>query len=160
MSLRRNRNTEAKEVEKLREELDELKRSSRAADASDIGTPVAASDAMDKLSAVEQSAAHLGVNPDAWKPISFLNQAHYEQLIAANMLDDDLARRIEASARRPTHVLHLTLTRRHPCPCAGLPQRVQGVGLVLGLGCWLIMTAINSIFSTEARSGPHVGARP
>ena len=98
MSLRRNRNNEAKEVAKLREELDELKRSARAADGADIGAPDASAHELDKLSAVEQSAAHLGVNPDAWKPIAFLNQAHYEQLIAANMLDDDLARRIEVSA--------------------------------------------------------------
>ena len=97
MSLRRNRNKEATEVAKLREELEELKRSARTVDSADIGAPNSSSHEMDKLSPVEQSAAHLGVNPDAWKPIAFLNQAHYEQLIAANMLDDDLARRIEVS---------------------------------------------------------------
>ena len=50
----------------------------------------------DRLSTVEQSAASLGVNPTAWKPISFLNNGHYSQLVKANMLDDTLARRIEA----------------------------------------------------------------
>lgn len=50
----------------------------------------------EKLSAVEQSVASLGVAPDEWKPISFLNNGHYKQLRAANMLDDNLARRIEA----------------------------------------------------------------
>ena len=54
------------------------------------------SHAFDGLSPVEQSAASLGVSPESWKPIAFLNNAHYQQLISANMLDDDLARRIEA----------------------------------------------------------------
>ena len=50
----------------------------------------------EKLNGTEQSAASLGVNPEEWKPIAFMNQAHYEQLKAANMLDGTLARRIEA----------------------------------------------------------------
>lgn len=94
MSVRRNRGAPDTEVTKLREELDELKRSARAAD--EIASE--ASHEFDKMNATEQSAAQLGVNPEAWKPIAFLNQAHYEQLIAANMLDGDLARRIEARA--------------------------------------------------------------
>ena len=49
----------------------------------------------DKLNPVEQSAASLGVNPASWKPIAFLNNGHYNQLIQANMLDDTLAQRIE-----------------------------------------------------------------
>jgi hypothetical protein len=49
----------------------------------------------EKLSPIEQSAASLGVHPDSFKPIAFLNNAHYQQLINANLLDDDLARRIQ-----------------------------------------------------------------
>merc|ERR1712094_77562 len=30
----------------------------------------------DQLTATEQSAASLGVHPDAWKPIKFMNNAH------------------------------------------------------------------------------------
>jgi hypothetical protein len=36
------------------------------------------------------------VHPESWKPIGFLNNAHYETLIKSNALDNDLARRIEA----------------------------------------------------------------
>ena len=38
----------------------------------------------------------LGVQPDAVKPIGWLNEAHYENLKANNALDPTLARRIEA----------------------------------------------------------------
>ena len=31
-----------------------------------------------------------------WKPIGFMNNAHYDQLMKTNALDDNLARRIEA----------------------------------------------------------------
>lgn len=52
--------------------------------------------AFDGLSSVEQSAASLGVHPDSWKPIGFMNASHYDALLKQNMLDDTLARRIEA----------------------------------------------------------------
>ena len=54
------------------------------------------SEAFDSLSNVEQSAASLGVHPDSWKPIGFMNAAHYDTLLKSNALDDTLARRIEA----------------------------------------------------------------
>ena len=50
----------------------------------------------DALSETEKSAASIGVSPDAWKPIAFMNNAHYDTLMKNNALDDDLARRIEA----------------------------------------------------------------
>lgn len=52
--------------------------------------------AFDQLSQPEQAAGSLGVHPEAWKPIKFMNNKHYEQLIQSNCLDDNLARRIEA----------------------------------------------------------------
>ena len=85
------------EVAKLRTELEELKNSARVADAAAIAMNAnPGAHTFDALSPVEQSAASLGVSPDSWKPIQFLNNAHYQQLISSNMLDDDLARRIEA----------------------------------------------------------------
>ena len=48
------------------------------------------------LSPTEQAAASLGVQPDSVKPISWLNDAHYEQLKTTNALDPTLSRRIEA----------------------------------------------------------------
>lgn len=94
MSRRREPANNTKEVEKLRADLNDLKAQQRASESVALSSP--AGSELDKLSAVEQSVACLGVSPDSWKPIAFLNNAHYEQLISANMLDDDLARRIEA----------------------------------------------------------------
>ena len=48
------------------------------------------------LTPTEQAAASLGVQPDALKPIGWLNDAHHEQLKKGNVLDNTLARRIEA----------------------------------------------------------------
>ncbi len=93
--MSRRTNKAQTEVAKLRAELDELKSSARSAETADISAPATGSSEFDKLTPTEQSAASLGVNPADWKPISFLNNAHYQQLISANMLDDDLARRIE-----------------------------------------------------------------
>jgi hypothetical protein len=55
----------------------------------------AANTAFEDLSPVEKSAASLGVNPDALKPISWLNEGHHQALLRANALDGNLARRIE-----------------------------------------------------------------
>lgn len=54
------------------------------------------SEAFDSLAPVEQAAASLGVHPEAFRPIGWLNSAHHQQLLEANALDGDLARRIEA----------------------------------------------------------------
>lgn len=48
------------------------------------------------LTETEKSAASLGVNPESWQPISFLNDAHYETLLKTNAIDGDLAKRLEA----------------------------------------------------------------
>lgn len=95
MSARKKTSQAEKEVQRLRSELEDLKNSARAADVAEISAGATHSHEFDQLSPVEQSAASLGVNPASFKPISFLNNAHYAQLIKANMLDDNLARRIE-----------------------------------------------------------------
>ena len=98
MSLRA-KNKPNPEVARLRAELDDMKRAASEADQVDISAGVADSTnahEFDKLSRVEQSAASLGVAPNSFRPISFLNEGHYKQLISANLLDDNLARRIEA----------------------------------------------------------------
>jgi hypothetical protein len=48
------------------------------------------------LTSTEQSAASLGVSPDAWKPIGFMNKQHFQTLIEQNALGDTLTRRIKA----------------------------------------------------------------
>ena len=54
------------------------------------------SQSFESLAPHEQAAASLGVHPDSYKPIGFLNNAHFNTLLKENALDDDLARRIEA----------------------------------------------------------------
>lgn len=48
------------------------------------------------LSPVEQACASLGAPADGLRPISWLNEAHYEALVSSNSLDSDLTRRLEA----------------------------------------------------------------
>lgn len=48
------------------------------------------------LSETEKSAASIGVAPDAWKPISFMNEAHYMELLKKNALGSRLTQQIEA----------------------------------------------------------------
>jgi len=50
----------------------------------------------EQLSEVEKSAAATGVSPDAWKPIGWLNQGHYGELLRNNALDGRLTQKIEA----------------------------------------------------------------
>ena len=94
------------EVERLRAENAQLKAKTGQA-TFPLATPVdgladsnvahrAASVEFEGLSHVEQSAASLGLSADSWNPIRDVNEAHYAQLIQNNMLDDQLARRIEA----------------------------------------------------------------
>ena len=48
------------------------------------------------LTETEKSAASLGVDPVAWKPITFMNTAHYDTLLKTNAIDADLAKKLEA----------------------------------------------------------------
>ena len=50
----------------------------------------------DDLTETEKSAASIGVSPDDWKPIGFMNQQHYKTLLQNNALDGNLAQGIEA----------------------------------------------------------------
>ena len=48
------------------------------------------------LNEVERSAATIGVHPEAWKPISWLNAGHYTELLKKNALGGRLCQQIEA----------------------------------------------------------------
>ena len=50
----------------------------------------------DDLTETEKSAASLGVSPEELRPISFLNNAHYESLKASNALSGKLSQQLEA----------------------------------------------------------------
>jgi hypothetical protein len=102
MSSRRPRDVAPNETAlRLRAELESLKSTAQQVEvagtmAEQATATVEGSTAFDSLSGPEQAAGSLGVHPEAWKPIKFMNNKHYEQLIASNSLDDNLARRIEA----------------------------------------------------------------
>lgn len=82
MSARRAKVNEADELTlKMRSDLADLKAQARATEAADLAVHNVHSHAFDQLTATEQSAASLGVSPTAWKPIAFLNNKHYDQLI-------------------------------------------------------------------------------
>ena len=101
MSVRQRKplNVEAEGLQRDLATLREAAISEKAAEADRFEATVCAAEAskaFESLTHTEQAAASLGVHPDAWKPISFMNTAHYGALLRANALDDTLARRIEA----------------------------------------------------------------
>jgi hypothetical protein len=50
----------------------------------------------ESLTETEKSAATIGVAPDSWKPISWLNQGHYGELLRGNALSGRLTQQIES----------------------------------------------------------------
>ena len=62
------------------------------ADTTDTATKVD----FDSLTPTEQAAASLGAQPDAYRPIAWLNEAHFNHLLTNNSLSNDLARRLMA----------------------------------------------------------------
>lgn len=50
----------------------------------------------DQLSETERSAATIGAGADDWKPIGWMNQAHYTTLLKNNALGGRLTQQIEA----------------------------------------------------------------
>ena len=50
----------------------------------------------DDLTETEKSAASIGVSPNEWKPIGFMNTHHYSTLLKNNAIAGDLAQGIEA----------------------------------------------------------------
>lgn len=50
----------------------------------------------DQLNETEKSAAMIGAGADEWKPISWMNQAHYATLLKNNALGGRLTQKIEA----------------------------------------------------------------
>ena len=104
MSSRRPQADQTNEVaQRLRSELESLKTQSQQvevaaslADSSTTTITPEAHAAFDQMSGAEQAAGSLGVHPEAWKPIKFMNNMHFDNLIKSNVLDDTLTRRIEA----------------------------------------------------------------
>ena len=51
---------------------------------------------LNDLNETERSAAMLGVDPSDFKPIAFMNNAHYSALLEKNVLSGPLAQKVEA----------------------------------------------------------------
>ena len=136
MSVRRApSNSKQPHAQQLQKELADLKTAALASNLAD-GTPAASVEeassapSFDSLTGTEQAAASLGVHPSAWKPIAFLNNAHFDSLMKQNALDDDLARRIEVRFCRelhsPTTLQPCTQTNKCPFPMQQAYRTVAG----------------------------------
>ena len=79
----------------LRRELEALREANAVAQAH-IGAPAEGGLTIDDLNETERSAATMGVHPEAFKPIGWMNSAHYHSLLTGNSLDGRLAQQIEA----------------------------------------------------------------
>ena len=66
------------------------------ADIASVRSPESTGLDFESLTEVEKSAATIGVASDAWKPIGWLNQGHYGELLRANALSGRLTQKIEA----------------------------------------------------------------
>ena len=86
MSSRRPQPAMNADASRLRSELEHLKQQSALVEAAGtaaqegLAAPVSKDGipAFDQLSGTEQAAGSLGVHPQAWKPIKFMNNAHFE----------------------------------------------------------------------------------
>lgn len=96
MSQRTTNNQETR-ASPLRQELNAMRLQARTANAaSEDEAEVVVKKHFASLSATEVAAASLGAEAGALKPISFMNEAHFDSLKASNALSDSLARRLEA----------------------------------------------------------------
>lgn len=101
MSRRPTNDGPAPHVTELQKELGDLKQTALQANCTDNiaaegAEATATTPLFDQLSGTEKSAASLGVHPESWKPIGFMNNSHFDSLMKNNALDENLARRIEA----------------------------------------------------------------
>lgn len=102
MSVRRV-DFQAAHANALRRELAELREAAIAKDPvktheviTDATADTATKVDFDSLTRTEQAAASLGAQPDVYRPIGWMNEAHFKNLLTSNSLSNDLARRLMA----------------------------------------------------------------
>ena len=93
MSCRRPAVVEHDHVAQLRSEIQEMKKTSSASVGDATSSPALT---FDQLSQTEQACASLGVGPEQFRPLGWLNSGHFEALVKNNQMDDTLVRRLEA----------------------------------------------------------------
>jgi hypothetical protein len=82
---------------RLRANIDQARAvQSPVAETAATAAPVEGALTFDDLTETEKSAASIGVSPDEWKPIGFMNAHHYSTLLKNNAIAGDLAQGIEA----------------------------------------------------------------
>jgi hypothetical protein len=106
MSVRRKNTTTSATLdpELLRSELQEMRNAQvkvsfdqpMGAAMQTVGVVSDSAREFDKLTPTEQQAATLGVHPESFKPLSDLNNAHFEVLRQANALSPSLEAQIRA----------------------------------------------------------------
>ena len=80
----------------LRTELEALRTQALATNQESSSEEVVVRDHFSGLSSTEVAAASLGVRAEDLRPISFMNEGHFETLLKTNSLSDSLARRLDA----------------------------------------------------------------
>ena len=83
-------------AEQIRTGLDALRRAQTIAPAAEFGVTAGDALSLDDLNETERSAATIGAAPDAWRPITFMNDAHFTTLLKNNAVGNRLAQQIEA----------------------------------------------------------------
>ena len=85
-------------ADQLRTDIEAMRRTHLAIEngAVETSSPIDEAISFDQLSETEKSAATIGVNPDEWRPIGWMNQQHYNTLLKKNALGGRLTQQIEA----------------------------------------------------------------
>ena len=80
----------------LRNEIQEMKNAQN--DSARVESTISSSSTLtfDDLSHTEQACASLGVGPEQFRPLGWLNNGHFDALVKNNQMDDTLVRRLEA----------------------------------------------------------------
>lgn len=83
-------------VNPLQSELEALRTQALLAGKETSSEEVVVRNHFSELNSTEVAAASLGVSTDELRPISFMNESHFETLLKTNALSDGLARRLDA----------------------------------------------------------------
>jgi hypothetical protein len=97
MSVRaRNPQTPANNVHTVIQDIESYQRANTLSEVADASACSIEADALAGLTETERMVAKLGVSADEWKPISFMNNEHYNTLLKNNALAGSLAQKLEA----------------------------------------------------------------
>ena len=100
MSMRRSDAKTMSAADQLRSDIQQIKVAAAETAAAPLeADAVSSMDAaaeFEALTETEKSAATLGVQPNEWRPISWMNNSHYTSLLKKNAIGGRLTQQIEA----------------------------------------------------------------